>query len=223
MEEVAPGLWRLSLRPLGSLNVYLLGDVLLDSGDRFGRKSLLAALEGHQVAAHAMTHAHFDHQGASRAVCERFGIPLWCGVGDRAAMESGDMTGVLPARGSWLARVAKPLGGPGHPVSRSLREGDEVGGFVVVEAPGHTPGHLAFWREGERALVLGDVLFHRNPVTLRSGLTEPFQLATFDPALNRETARRLAALRPEVICFGHGPPLRDGEWFSEFVSRLPRE
>lgn len=102
-----------------------------------------------------------------------------------------------------------------------MGEGDAVGSFTVVEAPGHTPGHLALWREGDGALVLGDVLFHRNPVTLRAGLAEPFRSATADAARNRDSARKLAELGPSVICFGHGPPLRDGQLFGDYVAGLP--
>jgi glyoxylase-like metal-dependent hydrolase (beta-lactamase superfamily II) len=222
MEEVSPGLWRVPLAPLDSMNAYLLGDVLVDSGPRFSAGRLLAALEGHAVEAHAVTHGHFDHVGASHAVCEHFRVPLWCGEGDREAIESGDLSGILPRPRSWVARVGKTLAGPSHAVVRTLEEGDEVGGFTVVECPGHTPGHVAFWRESDRVLVLGDVAFNRNPVTFRKGLTEPFRAATTDPGLNRDSARRLAALDPAIVCFGHGPPLRDPRQFQDFVSRLPR-
>ena len=105
-------------------------------------------------------------------------------------------------------------------MARSLREGDEVGGFVVIETPGHTPGHLALWRASDGVLVLGDVLFHRNPMTMRSGLREPFGFATVDLGMNRASARKLAALEPAVVCFGHGEPLRDTKRFAEFVSTL---
>ena len=96
MEEVSPGLWRVPLAPLDSMNAYLLDDVLVDSGVRFSAGRLLGALAGRAVRAHAVTHAHFDHVGASHAVCERFGVPLWCGAGDRAAIESGDLSQILP-------------------------------------------------------------------------------------------------------------------------------
>ena len=225
MEEVARGLWRLRLAPLDALNAYLLGDVLVDSGSRYSAGRLLSALEGwaqdgRRLEAHALTHAHFDHQGSSHAVCDHFGVPLWCGGGDRAAVESGDLSQILGDSAWWVASLGKVLGGPTHPVSRTLKDGDEVGGFTVLEVPGHTPGHLAFWRESDGALVLGDVLFHRNPATFRLKLAEPFRSATTDPGLNRDSARRLARLEPSVICFGHGPPLRDGERFRAFVSEL---
>lgn len=43
-----------------------------------------------------------------------------------------------------------------------------------------------------------------------------------DPARNRQSARKLAALEPALVCFGHGPPLRDTQRFVEFVAALPK-
>ena len=219
-EEILPGLVRIPLKPFEIVNVYLLGDVLVDSGMPFSADQILAALAGKGVSAHALTHAHPDHQGSSHAVCSQLEIPLWCGEADRAAMESGDLSALMPNPASWIARISRSISGPAHPVSRSLKEGDLVADFMVIETPGHTPGHISFWREQDRALVLGDVLFHRNPVTFRRGLQEPFKLATFDPDLNRASARKLAALEPRVICFGHGPPLLDTKAFLSFVRQL---
>jgi glyoxylase-like metal-dependent hydrolase (beta-lactamase superfamily II) len=51
-------------------------------------------------------------------------------------------------------------------------------------------------------------------------MREPFAAFTPDPALNRRSARRLAALRPAIICFGHGAPLRDPDAFVAFVGSL---
>jgi hydroxyacylglutathione hydrolase len=220
IEEIAPAAWRLSFWPMDALNAYVLGDILVDSGLRFGHRRLLDALSPMTIRAHALTHAHFDHQGGSHAACERFGIPLWCGEGDRAAVESGDLTRITPHPDSLLVRFMQRYAGPGHPVARVLRDGDACGDFVVVEAPGHTPGHLAFWRARDRILILGDVLFHRDPITLRHRLREPFTFATFDPRLNRDSARRLAALEPALVCFGHGEPLRDRQSFAAFVRSL---
>jgi glyoxylase-like metal-dependent hydrolase (beta-lactamase superfamily II) len=220
---VAPDVWRLPLMPLDAVNVYVVGDVLIDSGGRMRRRRLLTALEEHGLTAHALTHAHVDHQGASHAVCEAFAVPLWCGAGDRQAVESGDLARVLPDPSAWIARLSNRLAGPAHPVSRVLTEGDRIGDLTVVEAPGHTPGHLAFWREHDGVLIIGDVLFHKNPATLRAGLSEPFGFATIDPATNRASARKLAALKPRIVCFGHGEPLADGERFQRFVASLPAD
>ena len=110
--------------------------------------------------------------------------------------------------------------GPPHPVARRLNEGDEVAGFKVLHVPGHSDGHVALWRESDRALVVGDVLTNVNMRTGRTELHEPQTFFTPDPARNRESARRLAELEPALVCFGHGPPLRDPRKLREFTSQL---
>jgi glyoxylase-like metal-dependent hydrolase (beta-lactamase superfamily II) len=52
------------------------------------------------------------------------------------------------------------------------------------------------------------------------GLHEPKPSLTPDPKRNRESARRLAALEPELVCFGHGAPLRDPRKLTAFVEGL---
>jgi glyoxylase-like metal-dependent hydrolase (beta-lactamase superfamily II) len=52
------------------------------------------------------------------------------------------------------------------------------------------------------------------------GLHEPPEFFTPDVARNRESARRLAALEPALVCFGHGAPLRDTARFVDFVADL---
>jgi glyoxylase-like metal-dependent hydrolase (beta-lactamase superfamily II) len=106
-------------------------------------------------------------------------------------------------------------------VDRPLREGDEVAGFTVLDVPGHSAGHVAFWRESDRVLVLGDVLNNMDVMTGRRGLHEPKVFFTPDPARNRESIHRLAALEPRLACFGHGPPLRDPRALQDFAAKLP--
>jgi glyoxylase-like metal-dependent hydrolase (beta-lactamase superfamily II) len=221
IHKVAPDLLRLSLLKPDHTNVYLARNVLIDAGGRFDAKRILEALKGYPVSAHALTHAHFDHTGGSREICQALGIPIWCGSGDKEAVESGDWSLVVPRPNGLLGKIHRALGQPAGPVARVLREGDDVGGFAVLETPGHTPGHLAYWREADSILILGDVAFNRNPLTLRPGLTEPFSWATTDPAQNRGSARKLAALNPQVVCFGHGAHLVDGDRFCRFVEALP--
>jgi hypothetical protein len=52
------------------------------------------------------------------------------------------------------------------------------------------------------------------------GLHEPKPALTPDPERNRESARKLAALEPELVGFGHGAPLRDPRRLKEFVDGL---
>lgn len=105
---------------------------------------------------------------------------------------------------------------------KPLTEGDDVAGFQVIDAPGHSAGHIALWRAEDRTLILGDVLFHMSMFTGFPGLHEPPRLFTIDPARNRDSARKLAPLEPSLVCFGHGAPLRDTKRFVRFVEGLER-
>ncbi len=222
MKQLARDLYQLKGLPPNAINVYLAGDVLIDAATRQGERRILRQIEGRTLSAHALTHAHPDHQGSSHAICERLGIPLWCGEGDVPAMETPGGVKNSQAPG-WLNRLQERYWtGPPHPVARALHEGDEVAGFTVLETPGHSPGHVAFWRESDRVLILGDVLNNMNVMTGIPGLHTPPDIFTPDPARNRDSARRLAALEPALACFGHGAPLRDPRKLSEFVARLPR-
>ena len=212
MKQLAEEVWQLDGFPRDAVNVYAIGDVLIDAGTAFDGRRILKQLAGRTISAHALTHAHPDHCGSSHAVCERLGIPLWCGAADVAAVESGKTVFNdslnLPAARS-------------HPVSRQLHEGDEVAGFTVLDTPGHSPGHVSYWRESDRVLLCGDVMWGFNPFLLRGPIREPPALLTPDIARNRESARRIAALEPALVCFGHGPPLRDPARLAAAVAKLP--
>jgi hydroxyacylglutathione hydrolase len=222
MRQLAEDFHQLRGWPPNAINVYLAGDVLIDAATRQGERRITRQLAGRRVAAHALTHAHPDHQGSSHAICERLGIPLWCGQADVPAIETpGGVAGSGPQ--TWATFVQRRFFvGPAHPVARALVEGDEVAGFTVLETPGHSPGHVAYWRESDRVLIVGDVLMNVNVMTGRPGLHEPLAAFTPDPSRNRASARRLAELRPRLACFGHGPPLSDPGRLAEFVDALPQ-
>ncbi|HEY2436219.1 MAG TPA: MBL fold metallo-hydrolase [Solirubrobacteraceae bacterium] len=211
MRELADDVWQLSGWPPNNVNVYVLGDVLIDSGLAIHRRRVLSQIRGRRISAHALTHAHLDHFGSSHAICEELGIPLWCGGADVEAVEAGKMV----VRGGRMVPAAK-----GHPVSRALAEGDVVGGFQVLDTPGHSPGHVSYWREADRVLICGDVMWGQNPFLFVGGIQEPYPVASPDPNRNRDSARRLAALEPALICFGHGKPIRDTAPFHAAVARL---
>jgi glyoxylase-like metal-dependent hydrolase (beta-lactamase superfamily II) len=221
MKQLADDVFVLEGFPPYAINAYLLGDVLVDSATRWSARRILRRLNGRSVSAHALTHAHPDHQGSSHAVCTQLGIPLWCGEADADAMETpGAIMARMPRH--WLSgSIGRIWLGPPHPVSRRLREGDIVGSFRVIETPGHTAGHVSFWRESDRVLILGDVVANMNIYTGRVTLREPERFFSLDPAQNRKSARRLIELEPKLIGFGHGPPLRDTSAFINFVKSLP--
>jgi glyoxylase-like metal-dependent hydrolase (beta-lactamase superfamily II) len=112
----------------------------------------------------------------------------------------------------------------GVKVDRTFGEGDELtAGFTVLDTPGHSPGHVSFWRESDGVLICGDVFFNMNILTTVPGLRQPPGPFTIDPPLNRASERRLAALEPKVAGFGHGPVLTDDTAgkITGFVATLP--
>lgn len=222
MKQLAEGVWQLAgaLPVPNAINTYLVGDVLIDAGAKFDGRKILRQLEGRDVKAHALTHAHFDHQGSSKLVCETLGVPFWVGERDAPAAEDPQLIRERqPDR--LINRINYRLyGGPGHKVDRVLREGDEVAGFEVLDTPGHSAGHVAFWRESDRVLILGDVLTNMDTTTGLPGLHEPKRYYTPDPETNRRSARRLGPLEPSLVLFGHGAPLRDTRKFVDFCARL---
>jgi glyoxylase-like metal-dependent hydrolase (beta-lactamase superfamily II) len=222
MKQLADSLWILDGFPPYAINVYLVGDVLVDAGGRQAARRILRQLQGHTVTTHVVTHAHGDHQGSSHAVCESLGIPLWCGEQDAPAIEDGRILERMPSHPIAIL-FARLLAGPAHPVARRLREGDEVAGFTVLDTPGHSIGHISLWRESDRTLICGDVFTNIDTLTGIPGLHEPKAFFTPDPRRNRESMRRLAALEPQLVCFGHGRPLRDPGKLSALVAKLPQE
>ncbi len=219
MKELAPDVHLLDGLPPYAINVYLVGDVLVDAASRRAGRRILRQLQGRAVSAHAITHAHPDHQGASHEVCETLGIELWCGEGDTAAMEAGGIRERQPSHplNTLFDRIWT---GPPHPVARRLHEGDEVAGFTVLDTPGHSAGHISLWREADRTLICGDVFTNIDTLTGLPGLHEPKPFFTPDPPRNRESMRRLASLAPDLVCFGHGRPLRDPAKLAAFTARL---
>jgi glyoxylase-like metal-dependent hydrolase (beta-lactamase superfamily II) len=219
---LAPGLRLLPSRPAHAFNVYVAGGTIVDAATRHAERRILRDVAGLAITAHAVTHGHSDHQGASAALVARLGVPFWAPAAEAAALRSGDDEQLAPQNAitRWQARHWR---GPGLAVDRELREGDALdAGFVALETPGHSPGHVSYWREEDRTLIAGDVLFGRHPVTGRPGLHEPPARFTVDPARNRASIRRVAELRPALMVFGHGRPHRDPDALLRFAERLPQ-
>jgi hydroxyacylglutathione hydrolase len=221
VRQLADGVWQLRGFPPDAINVYLVEDVLIDAGTRHAGRRILKQLEGHTVNAHALTHAHPDHQGASDELCGKLRIPYWVGEQDVPLAEQPAKVAEAAPRHPFNRFAMRYWAGPGRNVDRVLREGDEVAGFAVLDVPGHSPGHVAYWRERDGVLILGDVLNSINIMTGVPGLHEPPSFLSTDPGENRRSARRLAALEPKLALFGHGPRLRDTRRFVDFVNALP--
>ncbi len=221
LKEVAPGVERLGQFPRPMVNVYLVDDILFDAGTTWDRFRIPRQIKDRELSLVTLTHVHPDHQGMARDICRDRDIPLACHADDVDAME-----GRRPVSGEQLTnpivkKVQASWEGPPHKVSRVLEEGDEVAGFRVVHTPGHARGHVVYFRESDGVTICGDVIRNMNYATGAAGLDEPPEMFTYDPAENRRSIRKLAALKPSVLLPGHGPALTDMDHFQSWASSLP--
>ncbi len=221
MKPLAPGVWRLKQFPAPSVNVYLAEDVLIDAGTRWDRGRVFAEIEGRELSLLALTHVHPDHQGVAKDVCEARGIPLACHADDVDAME-GRRPVQESAPNNPFNRVIKRFWqGPPHEVGKVLSEADEVAGFRVIHAPGHSRGEVIYFRDSDRVAICGDVIRNMSYATGLPGVKEPPDVFTYDPPENRRSIRKLAELNPSLILPGHGPAVTDIAAFERFVAALP--
>jgi glyoxylase-like metal-dependent hydrolase (beta-lactamase superfamily II) len=221
MRELAEGVWQVTGLVPHLINAYLIrtpaGEVLIDACTRWATRHILRQLHGRQLTLVALTHVHPDHQGAAAEVCQRFGVPLACHEADADVME-----GKQPmAPDNALVRLGhRLLSGPAYPVEVRYQGGELLGDWRVIHAPGHTPGHVIYFRERDRTAIVGDVI--RN-ASLRGGLgdlNETPHIFSVDPLQNRLSMRLLADLQPLLLCFGHGPPLRNSGEMEHLVDQM---
>jgi glyoxylase-like metal-dependent hydrolase (beta-lactamase superfamily II) len=134
-----------------------------------------------------ITHGHPDHtEGLTQVTARAPDAALYAGAAEIASFPVWSLDG-----------RSAPL--PFRPVT----DGQEVFGLHVVDTPGHTPGHIAVFDIDSRVLVAGDAL--TNTI---DGLKGPIPEYTDDMRTAEESVRKLAAMEPQVILFGHGPPVQ---------------
>ena len=61
MKQLAEDVYMLKGFPPNAVNVYVVGDVLIDAATRQAEKRIFKQIEGRAIAAHALTHVHPDH------------------------------------------------------------------------------------------------------------------------------------------------------------------
>jgi glyoxylase-like metal-dependent hydrolase (beta-lactamase superfamily II)/8-oxo-dGTP pyrophosphatase MutT (NUDIX family) len=192
--EVRPGITMVPLKsetipPATHTNAVVIGDgdvvivdpatpdaVELDALDRVVREAL--GPRG-RVIAILLTHRHRDHIGGVEAARARYGAPVWAHALCEERLQ----------------------------VDRPLREGDSIDlpgrhprRVRVLETPGHSRSHLAFFEETSKTLVAGDLV---------SGIST----VVIDPADGNmrdylASLRRMRALGIQALIPGHGPPHR---------------
>ena len=198
-------------------NCYLVeetdGLTLIDTSLRGSAPGILAAAEGMgaPVRRVVLTHAHHDHAGALEALRARLPGAEFA-VGERELkLLRGDFTsGHGEPRGRLRSYLyEKALMSPDH----VLQPGDQIGSLEVVDAAGHTPGHLAYLDRRDETLIAGDayLAIGRLFVTTEFVWRFPFPAlsGTWHAKTALATARRLCQLSPKRIATGHGPVIEN--------------
>ncbi len=207
--------------PRNSINCYVIDDILIDAGIRSSAKKILKAIRNTKINAHILTHAHADHQGSSSVICEKLNIPLWTSEIEKANAESGKVIYEYPDANHFIARFQqKYWAGKGYKVSKTLKEGDSVGSFTIVETPGHSNGHISFFREEDKVLIAGDALVNMNLLTTQVGLNLPPNLFTTDKEQAIKSLHKIHELNPKIICFGHGPVLYNNGQIEKLLKKF---
>ena len=160
-----------------------------------------------------LSHADTDHRGSAAALSDT--APVVChpdavleaeGSGGRSYWRMDELpAGVRLLHGFLHDHVWD--GGP-VTISGTLREGDEVAGFHVVELAGHAPGLIGLWREADRVALVSDCLYATTMWGRDAPPHVPERAYNLDTDAARESLRKLARLEPELVGVGHAGPLR---------------
>lgn len=139
-------------------NCYLIWNdtacVLIDPGDDEQRIEAAVEQVGKPLKAILLTHGHFDHVGAVKALTKRYPqVPVMIGAEDEELLLEPERV----YRGM-LSRIPDQL----HlQADRLLADGDtiDISGmhFTVISTPGHTKGSVCYLYED--AVFSGDTLF----------------------------------------------------------------
>ncbi|RPJ51772.1 MAG: MBL fold metallo-hydrolase [Chloroflexi bacterium] len=214
-KSIVPGIYAI---PLGFVNTFLLdlGELtLIDAGIAGSDRKILQALAelGKQPADlhHILiTHLHTDHTGGLAALRQATGAAVYMHPLEAADYSKGiTMRQMQPGPGllsKVMTRVfasRRTSRSEAAPVDYELQDGqvlDFAGNLQVIQAPGHTAGHVVFLSPaGGGVLFMGDACSHM----LSLGWSPIYE--------NREEARRtlrkLASLDFETACFSHGGPI----------------
>jgi hydroxyacylglutathione hydrolase len=180
-------------------NCYVIGDeesdtgALIDPGDEATRIALAVEQTGLAISQILLTHAHIDHVRAVATLKDEYVCPVLM------HQESEAMLRTLPQQAMMMGlRFGKVPN-----VDRYIGDDEvlEVGSLRLrsLYTPGHAPGHLAFYEEGQGIVFSGDALFAGSigRTDLPGGRME---------LLMQSISERLLTLPDETrVLSGHGP------------------
>jgi glyoxylase-like metal-dependent hydrolase (beta-lactamase superfamily II) len=165
------------------------------------------------VQAILLTHWHNDHAAGAEAVRRSSGAAVFYHEGDepyfagRTARRGlrGWVSEIIPEWGVLV--LAKGLLGEATPrpvaATRLVRDGEVIlDDFLVIETPGHTPGHVSYYYKPERALFAGDSL-----AVVDGRIRFMARPVTEDIYRARASMEKCLGLGIDILCPGHRNPL----------------
>ena len=217
---------------------------LVDAGVPYSATLIRSWAEKHFPAppiAIVLTHGHFDHVSAAGELAEHWNVPIYAHQLE-APYLTGEKSYPPPntGAGGGMMSLLSPLY-PRGPVDLSARlrliENEEetrcLPGWQVVHTPGHTPGHISFFRASDRALIVGDAFCTTKPESFfDAAVAQPPELhgppAYFTSNWTEAAVsiRRLSLLHPRTLVPSHGKPLAGAEVeqkFDRFAAEFERE
>jgi glyoxylase-like metal-dependent hydrolase (beta-lactamase superfamily II) len=222
---IAQGVLRVAT---GISNAYLVGTqkrwVLVDSGTAGYCDKIVGAAEGefgenNRPKAILLTHGHFDHAGSAAELSDYWDVPIYA-----HRMELPYLQGKSkypppdPTVGGFMSQLSRFFPNIAYDFGDRVRElrVDKLPGlegWTCIETPGHTPGHVSFFREEDGTLLAGDAFTTLdqdsmvNTVTRRPKVSRPPAYYTIDWQQAEDSVKRLAALHPRTLATGHGLPM----------------
>jgi glyoxylase-like metal-dependent hydrolase (beta-lactamase superfamily II) len=206
------------------------GFVLIDAGMPGAADEIKEAIaERFNVSARpraiVLTHGHFDHVGSLVELLEDWRVPVYAHERELPYLTGQkDYPPGDPGVDAGLVAKMSPMF-PNH----GINIGDQVQilpqdgsipdmpGWKWLHTPGHTPGHVSFFREQDRMLIVGDAFVTVEQESLFKVLTQAQEISgppkyyTTDWDSAYESVKQLEALKPEVAVTGHGVPMTGEE------------
>jgi hydroxyacylglutathione hydrolase len=199
-------------------HVYMIldnGITLIDAGMGHSEKRILEEIKksGYgpaDIRQIIVTHAHPDHIGGLKALRDISGARVMASAVDADAVE-GTKPVPIPKSSfamAFLLRLIRPfLRHVPCPVDVRLRDKDVIpvlGGLVVVELPGHTPGNIGLYCPSKNVLFSGDTLRMKGDEFI-----EPLNYQG-NETQSLASIKKMGSLDYEVMLSGHDQPILTG-------------